>query len=141
MEIFVGAELAVEAEIGIFQENAGVEEAGAADGELVERGPAAGRRDGGGGEEIGDDGGNGGGAFVSPADGAEERGESGADAGQPSPVSWVVFQLEEDGQDHIFRQFSEHAFLAHCFMSFSLRWVLRFCNRRGKEKHKQRDGL
>lgn len=46
-----------------------MEEAGTADGDLVEGGPVGGR--GGGGEEIGDDGGNGLRAFGFPTDGAD----------------------------------------------------------------------
>lgn len=48
-ESFVGAELTFEAEIGVFEEDTGVEEARAAHGEFVKGGPAAGRKGGGGG--------------------------------------------------------------------------------------------
>lgn len=41
MEITVGAELAFEAEIGVLEEDTSVEEARAADGELVEGRPGA----------------------------------------------------------------------------------------------------
>ena len=90
----VGAELEFEAEIGGFEEDAGVEEAGAADGEFVEGAPAAGRG-GAVGEEIGDDGGEILRALVFPAEIANERGESGAYAVQTGPVARIVVELEE----------------------------------------------
>lgn len=102
--ILVGAELAFEAEVGVLEEDAGVEEAGAADGELVEGGPAAGRSGGGGGgggEEIGDDGGDGLGALVLAAGVADEGGEFCGDAGEAGPVSGVVFELAEDVEDDV----------------------------------------
>lgn len=64
--------------------DAGVEEAGAADGELVEGGPAG----GGIGEEGGREGGR---ALVLPADIANERVESAGDASHASPMPWIVF--------------------------------------------------
>lgn len=79
--MMIGPQFAFEAEIGVFEENAGVEEAGTADGELVEGGPAAGRVvGGGGGEKIGDEGGDGSGAFGFVANGVDERGEFGGNA-------------------------------------------------------------
>ena len=101
-ESFVGAELTFEAEIGVFEEDTGVEEARAAHGEFVKGGPAAGRKGGGGrGEEVGDDGGDGGGALVAPANVADQRRELGGNTSNSSPVSWVIFELEEYVQNDI----------------------------------------
>lgn len=83
-----------------------MEEARAADGDLMKRGPAAGRAGGagdGGGEEIGDNGGDGGGALVPPANGADQRREFGADAGEAGPYARVVIKLEEDAEHDVFR--------------------------------------
>lgn len=99
--ILVGAELAFEAEIGVLEEDACVEEAGAADGEFVEGGPAAGRGGGGGGEEIGDDGGDGEGALGFAAGVADEGGEFGGDACEAGPVTRVVFEFGEDVEDDV----------------------------------------
>lgn len=80
-----------------------MEEAGAADGELVERGPSA-KRGGGGvgvGEEIGDHRGDCLGAFYFPTNGANQRREFGANASQSSPVSRIVFELEENVENNV----------------------------------------
>jgi hypothetical protein len=101
MVILVGAEFAFEAEIGVLEEDASVEEAGAADGEFVEGGPATGRGGGGRGEEIGDDGGNGEGALGFAAGVADEGGEFGGDAGEAGPVTRAVFEFGEDVEDDV----------------------------------------
>jgi hypothetical protein len=90
-EIIVRAKLAFEAKIGELEKDAGVEEARAANGELVEGRPAAGEGGVRGGEEIGDDRGDGFIALGSPADIAYKRGESGADTSEAGPVAWIVF--------------------------------------------------
>lgn len=104
-KILVGAELALEAEVGVLEEDAGVAEAGAADGEPVEGGPAAGGQGGGGGVggvgEVGDDGGDVGAALGLPADVADQGGELGADAGEAGPVPGVVLELGEDVEDDV----------------------------------------
>lgn len=91
MEIIVGAELAFEAEIGVLEEDTSVEEARAADGELVEGRPGSREGRARGGEEIGDDGRDGFAAFGFPAGVAYERGEFGADTSEAGPVAWIVF--------------------------------------------------
>ncbi|KAJ6940960.1 hypothetical protein NC651_006926 [Populus alba x Populus x berolinensis] len=91
VEITVGAELAFEAEIRVLEEDTSVEEARAADGELVEGRPGARERRVRGGKEIGDDGRDGFVAFGFPADVAYERGEFGADTSEAGPVAWIVF--------------------------------------------------
>lgn len=113
--ILVRAELAFEAEIGILEEDAGEEEAGAADGELVERGPASGRLGIAGGDEIGDDGGEHLPALGLPASVANERGEFGAGAGEPGPVARVFFKLVKEVQNDIVREPREHGLRIHCF--------------------------
>ena len=101
--LVVGAELAFEAEVGVVEEDAGVEEAGAADGELVEGGPAAWWGVGGG-----DDGGEGGEALGLAADVANEGGEFGAGAGEAGPVPRVVLKFVEDVQNDVVREPREH---------------------------------
>lgn len=112
----VGAEVAFQAEIGGVEEEAGVAEAGAADGELVE-----GERGVCGGEEVG---GDGAGALGLPAEVPDEGGEFGADAGQACPVARILFQLEEDVQNDVIGQFRKHVFLfpatTHLFLFLSL---------------------
>lgn len=123
-ENLVGAEFALEAEIVVLEEDAGVEGARAADGELVERGPASGKGGGAGraGDELGDDGRDGGGALVGPADGADQGRELGAHAGEPGPVARVVLELEEDVEHDVIGELREHR-ARHCFIGFSL-WIL-----------------
>ena len=43
MEVVVGAELAMEAEVGVVEKDAGVEETGVTNGELVKRRPSSGK--------------------------------------------------------------------------------------------------
>ncbi|KAF5455250.1 hypothetical protein F2P56_024848 [Juglans regia] len=103
----VPTEFSLEAEIRVLEEHAGVEEARAAYGDLMKRGPAAGRAGGagdGGGEKIGDNGGDSVGALVPPANGADQRRELGADAGEAGPVARVVIKLEEDAEQDVFRE-------------------------------------
>lgn len=69
----VEGEVAFEAEIGRVEVEAGVEEAGAADGEFVEGDGGVG-----GGEEVGGDGSR---TLSFPTEIADERREFGADAG------------------------------------------------------------
>lgn len=65
--IHVGTQFTFEPKIGVFKEDARVEKTRAADGKLVEGGPAAGRSGGGGGgEKIGDKGRDCLGAFCFP---------------------------------------------------------------------------
>lgn len=120
----VGADLSLEAEIGILEEDAGVDKAGTADGELVEGGPAAGRV-GGGGEEVGDGGRDGGEAFVLPADVANQGGELGADAGESGPVARVVLELAEYFQHHVVGELREHGFFH--FLARPYVFLGRFC--------------
>lgn len=98
--IFVRAELAFEAKIGVLEEDAGVVEAGAADGEFVESDPAAGRGVA-GREDVGEEGRDGLMALVLDADVADEGGEFGADAGETSPVAGVVGEPVEDGEEEV----------------------------------------
>jgi len=90
----VRAEVVLEAEIGGVEEEAGVAEAGAAEGELVE----GARRVVGGGEEVG---GDGAGAFGLPTEIGYESREFGADAGQASPVARIIFEIVEDVQNDV----------------------------------------
>ena len=115
-ENFVGAEFAFEAEIGVLEENAGVEQARAADGQLVERGPASGRRGGAGGagNEIRNNGRDGGGALMAPADGTDQGRELGGHAGEPGPVARVFLEPEEDAEHHVVGEFRERR-VRHCF--------------------------
>lgn len=90
----VSAEVAFKAEIGGVEEEAGVAEAGAADGEFVE----GERRVVGGGEEVG---GDVTGAFGLPTEIGDECREFGADAGQASPVARIFFEIVEDVQNDV----------------------------------------
>lgn len=99
----IGADLELEAEIGVLEEDAGVKEARAADGELVQGCPAAGRvrrrrreRD-----EVGDDGGDGAKALGAATDVGDEGGEAGGGAGDASPIAWVGFKFGEDLEDEV----------------------------------------
>ena len=76
--VIVKAKLAFKAEIRVFEENAGVEEARAANTELVKGRPATGNSTI--GEEIGNDGRNSFVAFNFPADVADDGGEFGTHA-------------------------------------------------------------
>lgn len=91
----MGPDVALEAEVGVLQEDAGVVEAGAADGELMKGRPGFGRV-GGRGKEIRREGAAAAGAA---ADGADERGEAGGDAGEAGPVSGIGFEFGEDVED------------------------------------------
>jgi len=90
----VRAEVPFESEIGGIEEEAGVAEAGAAEGEFVE----GERRVVGGGEEVG---GDGAGAFGLPTEIGYEGREFGADTGQASPVARIVFEIVEDVQNDV----------------------------------------
>ena len=104
--ILVGTELALEPKVGVLEEDAGVQETGAADSKLVKGGPAAGRL-GGAGKEIGNDGRNDLVALGLPADVSDHGGELGAGAGEPSPVPRVLLELEEDVQKYIVGELRE----------------------------------
>ncbi|KAM2899042.1 hypothetical protein COP2_008507 [Malus domestica] len=106
--ILVGTELALEPKVGVLEEDAGMEEAGAADSELVKSGPAAGRL-GGAGKEIGDDGRNDLVALGLPADVSDHGGELGAGAGEPSPVPRVLLELEEDVHNDVVGELREES--------------------------------
>lgn len=93
----VGADLALEAEVGALEEDAGVEETGAADGELVEGGAADAVA------EVGEEGGDAAGAAEAAADVADERAEARGDAGEPGPVAGVRLQLRQDVQHDVVR--------------------------------------
>ncbi|KAJ1412621.1 hypothetical protein SESBI_20352 [Sesbania bispinosa] len=83
----------VEAEIGGVEEEAGVEEAGAADGEFVE-----GKRGICGGEKIGRDIAR---TLSLPTEVGDERREFDGNAGKTSPISRIVFQFPENVEDDI----------------------------------------
>lgn len=107
--IFIGPKLALEAEIGILEENTGMEEARAADGELVKRGPPAGGNrvaD----DKIGEEGRDGGGALGLPADISDGGGEFGGNAGQSRPVAGIVFELEENVEKNVLGKVGEGRF-------------------------------
>ncbi|KAM1264983.1 hypothetical protein EV1_034560 [Malus domestica] len=93
--ILVGTELRLEPKVGVLEEDAGVDEAGATDNELVKGDPAAGRLRG-AGKEIGDDGRVDLVALGLPTDVLDHGGELGAGAGEPSPVPRVLLELEDD---------------------------------------------
>lgn len=100
--ILVRSNIALEAKVGILQEDAGMEETRATDRELMEGSPTTGRGCMWAREEIGDNRGDGLGALALAADVADEGGEAGADTGKASPGPGVVLQLEEDVQNHVF---------------------------------------
>lgn len=79
-------------------------EARAADGELMEGGPTAGR-DGGRGEETGANGGDGFEAFLFEAGVVNERREFGADTSETSPALGVMFELGEDVKNDVVGEF------------------------------------
>nr|GMD26783.1 hypothetical protein MIMGU_mgv1a016592mg [Ipomoea batatas] len=113
-EDLIGSELAFEPEIRILQEHAGVEEAGATEGQLVESRPTARRcccrRDRGGREKIGDDGGNRLRALRFAAEVADKRGEFGGDAGEACPVARIILELVEDVENDIVGEHRESIF-------------------------------
>lgn len=124
--ILVGAEIALKAEVGILEEDAGVEEAGAADGQLVEGGPAAGGRPrggggGGGGGEVSDDRGDGGAALGLPAAVPDQGRELGADAGEAGPVAGIVLELGKDVEDDVVGEAREQG-VGHVNFSLFPRW-------------------
>nr|GME00973.1 hypothetical protein MIMGU_mgv1a016592mg [Ipomoea batatas]GME08964.1 hypothetical protein MIMGU_mgv1a016592mg [Ipomoea batatas] len=110
-EDLIGSELAFEPEIRILQEHAGVEEAGAAESQLVESRPTARRccrrR---GREKIGDDGGNRLGALRFAAEVTDKRREFGGDAGEACPVARIILELVENVENDIVGEHRESIF-------------------------------
>ncbi|KAM1949346.1 hypothetical protein ACFX15_009410 [Malus domestica] len=95
--------------VGVLEEDTRVEEARAANSELVKGGLAAGRL-GGAGKEIGDDRGDDLVALDLLADVADHGRELGAGASEPSPVSRVLLELEEDIQNDVVGELREQGF-------------------------------
>lgn len=95
----IGADVALKAEVGVLEKDAGAEEARTADGKLVE-----GSGGGGGGEEVGGGGAKGVGAARAAADAADEGGEAGGGAGEAGPVAGVCLQLRQDVEHDVVGQ-------------------------------------
>lgn len=93
----MGSDVTLEAEVRVLEEDAGAEETGTADGDLVQGRPSGGGG-GGGGEEIG---GERTGAAGAVADVANEVGEAGRDAGEAGPVAGIDLELGEDVEDDV----------------------------------------
>ena len=111
--LFIRTEFPLEPEIGILEKNAGMVQAWTTDGELKKRSPAAGGNrvaD----DKIGDKRRDGLITLVLPADITDCRGESGGNTSQTSPVTGIVFELEEDVEKNVVGEGGEEGF-RHCW--------------------------